>query len=280
MTDPQEPKPPAGPPMEPAAAPADLPTAGVPEPGQAPEGLPEPAAVVPQPERYPFWSYLDLAALAGMALPMLLVASLITLFLLHSIQWGPRIRALGPIAATFAFYGFWFLVLFALIRLRYGRPFWRSLRWVRSQPGVLACVLYGLLTAAVCVLLGVVLHPPEIKTPLEQLLQDSASVVLMGVFAVTLGPLCEELAFRGFLQPLLTRTFGAVGGVLLQAVPFTLLHGFEYAWSWQRLLIIFFAGASFGWMRHTSGSTANATYMHSAYNLTFFAGLLAQRYAR
>ncbi len=44
------------------------------------------------------------------------------------------------------------------------------------------------------------------------------------------------------------------------------------------LVIIFFAGAAFGWMRHRTGSTAAAALMHAGYNLVFFAGLLAQRH--
>jgi membrane protease YdiL (CAAX protease family) len=125
--------------------------------------------------------------------------------------------------------------------------------------------------------LGAILRPPDIKTPLEELMKDPASLLLVGIFAVTLGPLCEELAFRGFLMPLAVRTFGAIAGVLLAAAPFAVLHGFEYAWSWQRLVIIFFAGAAFGWMRYRSGSTAAAAIMHAGYNLVFFAGMLAQR---
>jgi membrane protease YdiL (CAAX protease family) len=102
----------------------------------------------------------------------------------------------------------------------------------------------------------------------------------MGFFAVTLGPLCEELAFRGFLQPLLVSTFGAVGGVLLQAVPFAALHGAEYAWSWQQLLVMLFAGSAFGWMRQRTGSTASATYMHAGFNLVVFLGMLVENFVR
>jgi uncharacterized protein len=77
---------------------------------------------------------------------------------------------------------------------------------------------------------------------------------------------------------LLVATFGAAGGVLLQAVPFAALHGAEYSWSWQQLLVMLAAGSAFGWMRHRTGSTAASTYMHAAFNLVVFVGMLAQRY--
>jgi membrane protease YdiL (CAAX protease family) len=113
--------------------------------------------------------------------------------------------------------------------------------------------------------------------PLMDLLRDRVSLILVGAVAVTLGPLCEELAFRGFLLPLLIRSLSALPGILITALLFASLHGPEYAWSWRHLLLITLAGVAFGWMRYRSGSTATATVMHAAYNLTFFVGMVAQR---
>lgn len=245
-----------------------------PPPEAEPPPPPEPT---PPAEEYPFWSWLDVAMLTALALPLMLITGLALYGLLHLLPPLPRVKAAGPIAATFSFYGLWFLALYALIRLRYGKPFWRSLAWVPPPQGLWNSAGWGLALALACIVLGVLLRPPEIKTPLEEMLKDPASVALIGIFAVTLGPLCEELAFRGFLMPLLVRSLGPLTGAMAAAAPFALLHGSEYAWSWQRLSIIFFAGAAFGWMRHRSNSTAAAAVMHSAYNLVFFVGLLAQR---
>ncbi len=246
------------------------------EPRQ-PEPPPPESEPQPAPERYPFWSWVDVLLLAVVALPLLIFTSLAAFGIMRTLPALPRVKAALPIAATFSFYALWFLVLYGLIRARYGRPFWRSMAWLRPPGGYIASFGWGLLLALGAILLGAILRPPEIKTPLEELMKDPASLMLVGIFAVTLGPLCEELAFRGFLMPLAVRTFGVIAGILLAATPFTLLHGFEYAWSWQRLVIIFFAGAAFGWMRFRSGSTAAAALMHAGYNLVFFAGLLAQR---
>ena len=112
--------------------------------------------------------------------------------------------------------------------------------------------------------------------PMQELLRDRASLVLVGIFAVTLGPLCEELSFRGFFLPLLARSLGAAGGVLLTAVAFSLMHGPQYAWSWRHILLITLAGVAFGVVRLRSGSTAAATIMHATYNLTFFVAYLVQ----
>src|SRR5256885_2249784 len=80
----------------------------------------------------------------------------------------------------------------------------------------------------------------------------------VATLAVTLGPVSEELIFRGFLFPLLARTFGVVVAILGAALPFALLHGPQYAWSWRHILLVLLAGCAFGWVRHRTGSTAVA----------------------
>jgi uncharacterized protein len=247
---------------------SDLP---VPPPAPEEQRPPEP--------RYPFWDYTDVLLLAALAVPLLVGATLSISLVFRLLHWTPRVKALGPIMIMFGFYGLWFLLLFQLIRARYGCPFWRSLAWLRPPRPVGAYVVWGLLTALAAIAVAIVLRPPPARTPLDELLNDRLSVLLLGIFAVTLGPLCEELAFRGFLMPLLARSFGALWGILLQAVPFAVLHGSEYSWSWQRLIPIYLAGVSFGWVRWASGSTAAATYAHGGYNLVVFAiGVAAQRF--
>jgi len=75
----------------------------------------------------------------------------------------------------------------------------------------------------------------------------------------------------------LVRSFGAVAGVVLAAIPFGLLHLSQYGGSWRHGLLITMAGVGFGWMRQVSGSTRAAAIMHAAYNFIFFAALFAQR---
>jgi membrane protease YdiL (CAAX protease family) len=101
-------------------------------------------------------------------------------------------------------------------------------------------------------------------------------LILTGLFGVSIGPLCEELAFRGFLMPLLIRSLGAWAGVLITALPFALLHGPQYSWSWQHIVLLALAGTAFGLVRHLSGSTAAAVMTHATYNLTFFSALVMQ----
>ena len=137
-------------------------------------------------------------------------------------------------------------------------------------------IVAGLAAALSVAVISYLIRTPNTSNPMTNLMQDRASVFLLAVFGVTLGPLCEELAFRGFLQPLLVRSFGPVAGILGAAIPFGLLHFQEYGNSWRHALMIALAGAAFGWMRHATGSTRASTLMHAAYNSLFFYALLGR----
>ena len=54
---------------------------------------------------------------------------------------------------------------------------------------------------------------------------------------------------------------------------FALLHGPEYQWAWQQLLVVGLAGVAFGYVRYKTGSTtARRSLLHSAYNVMGFLG--------
>jgi len=222
----------------------------------------------------PFWGYHDLLLFAAALFPALFGASLVVVatfqvFGLPGVGKAPQL-----LAAQFLGYAFWFAFLYALLRMKYGRPFLPALGWVRFGERFWEQLLLGIGVALGVSVLGAMLQTPDLETPMKKLLSDRTSLLLVGLSAATIGPVCEELAFRGFLQPLLVRSLGGVPGVLLTALPFSLLHCQQYAWSWRHVLLVTLAGAGFGGVRHRSGSTAAATIMHAAYNATFFVAML------
>jgi membrane protease YdiL (CAAX protease family) len=226
-----------------------------------------------------FWTYSDLFLFAGLALPAMLAGLGLVKGFLAIFRLRP-VRALELLAEQFVGYLFLFLILLVIFRLQYRRPFWESLGWRPFRASPLWVAAAGWSTAFVVVGLGYLIRTPTTSNPLTELLRDKISMILIGVFGMTFGPLAEELAFRGFLQPLLARSLGAAPGILLTALPFGLLHFSEYGNSWRHVLLICAAGAAFGWMRQTTGSTRASTLMHAAYNALFFAALWAGREAR
>ena len=170
-----------------------------------------------------------------------------------------------------------FGLLWVLFRFHHHRPFWKSLRWERSRRSVFGIVLAGVALALGVAVTSVVLRTPDLETPMKELLADPTSIALVAIFGTTLGPLFEELAFRGFMQPLFVRSFGAAAGILLAALPFGLLHLQQYGFSWRHGLLITLAGPVLAGCATARDRRAAAAIMHAAYNCTFFLALLAQR---
>jgi membrane protease YdiL (CAAX protease family) len=125
--------------------------------------------------------------------------------------------------------------------------------------------------------LGEWLHAPAIPSPLEGLISDRRSLIVLMIFVTLLGPIWEELLFRGFLFPLLAKSVGPWLGIVLSAIPFALLHGAQNQWSWQYVLLIFVAGCVFGFARFKTGSTVAAAIVHAGYNTLYAVGFLIQR---
>jgi membrane protease YdiL (CAAX protease family) len=242
-----------------------------------PELPPEaPPEIPPQPERHPFWGYGDFLVFAGLAIPSLLIGWVIVRAVFWALRLHPAVQTWELVLDQFAGYAIMFGALYGIFHLQYGRPFWHSLGWSTTRMPLLQIVLAGVGAVFVVSLLARAIQTPTTNNPMLELLKDRTSIVLIAVFGVTLGPICEELAFRGFLQPLLVRSFGTVPGIVGAALPFGLLHLQEYNYSWRHVLLVSVAGAGFGWMRHVTGSTKAAAIMHAVYNAIFFAAFATQ----
>lgn len=218
---------------------------------------------------HPFWSYEDLALLLAAILPALLIGSLLV-YLSHA-------RSMGVQALIFqvTLVGLLLLALWFLISWRYQQPFWRSLGWSWPVPWLWWCVLAGPVLAVLGSALGALLRAPEVEDPIRDLITGRLSLAIVVLFGVVLGPIYEELFFRGFLFPLLAKSFGPAAGIFLSALLFALLHGAQNQWAWQQITIVGIAGLVFGFVRHRTGSTAAATVVHAGFNLTQFVALLA-----
>ena len=223
----------------------------------------------------PFWGWLDAALFLALIAPCGVAALLLTKGLNRIFPLPSQLSFL--LAFQFIGYGIWLSSLYALLHLRYRRPFWESMAWKFPWRGAGATVLIGPVLAFAVGVGAYVLRTPEVNSELQAMMKDRFSIVLVGVFSATLGPVCEELVFRGFFQPLLIRQFGTHLGVLLCAAPFAVLHGPQYHWTWQIIVLLTLAGAVFGYTRLRTGSTAASTTVHAAYNLTYFTAYIAQQ---
>lgn len=224
------------------------------------------------PSRAPFFDYSDFFIFLGLCVPSLLIAAVLVR--------GVGIFIHTPTSAMLLLIqSVWYFLAFSsvavLFRIRYQEPFWRTLGWQRISFGAaVGAILAGPFLTLSIGLLGSALHMPEIDLPFDQMLESRGTTVLLGILIVILGPVAEELAFRGFLMPLLIRSIGAVSGIVLTGIIFGSVHGYEYQWSWQYMLLISLAGCAFGWAKYKTQSTIAGALMHGTFNLTQFAALL------
>jgi uncharacterized protein len=236
----------------------------------------ESPAANPQPPtpKDPFFDYADLFLFLGVCVPCLFLALLL-------VRAARIITAISTPIQLLLVQSVWYFLVFgslaALFRIRYHRPFWRSLSWRPiAFSGAAGAILAGPVLALSVGLLGSALRTPEINLPFEQMLGSRATIVLLGILVVILGPVSEELAFRGFLMPLLIRSLGAAAGIVLTGIIFGSVHGYEYKWSWQYMLLISMVGCVFGWAKYKTQSTMTSAFMHATFNLTQFAAFLVQ----
>jgi membrane protease YdiL (CAAX protease family) len=208
-----------------------------------------------------FWGYEDLALFLGAILP----SGFLGAVLVRTLHIGST--AARTLLFQCLLYAILLGAMYLLIAVRYRQPFWRSLGWTIPRFGFVECIVGGPLLALGTSLLGAAFKAPQVKDPIGNLITSRFSLAIVMLFLVVLGPVFEELVFRGFLYPLLAKSLGAAAGIVLTTIPFALLHGAQNQWAWQQITMIGIAGAVFGYARYRTGSTAASTMLHCGFNL-------------
>ncbi len=91
-------------------------------------------------------------------------------------------------------------------------------------------------------------------------------LLLIGTLTVVIQSAAEEVYFRGWLQPVLIRGWGAAAGVIVAALAFSALHVAGGARSPMTLLNIFLAGSLFGMIALRTGGILAAAAAHAGWN--------------
>src|SRR3979490_1718411 len=157
-----------------------------------------------------FWNYRDLALFLGLAAPCLLGGALLAKVALLALFISTSHKALELLPGQFIGYALLYMALAFIFHFEYERPFWRSLGWRWPEYRIPSIIALGSALAFSVAMLGALLKTPEVPAPMKELLSDRASLLAVAVAGVTIGPLCEELAFRGFMQALFILSLGGV----------------------------------------------------------------------
>ena len=156
------------------------------------------------------------------------------------------------------------IYLLLLIEGKYHAPFRSAIRWSwpRNAWGLL---LLGAFMLLVLSMLENLLPMPK-DTPFDKLFSRPRDAYLIAIIAVSLGPLVEELFFRGFLYPVLARRWGMAWAIFLTALPFAVMHMPQYGWAWGALAVIFIVGVVCGTVRAVTKSVGASFLVHVGYN--------------
>ncbi len=237
--------------------------------------LSETLTPLPVVEEESSWGYTDLLIFAFLSLIAFVIAQLSLMGMMAVFHLKHEESAEVLLPSQIVMYFLLFAILYSIIKLQGGRSFWSALAWKPSSFSPAAAVFFGIVLAIAIGLLAKLLRTPDVDSPMKHLLERRSTTIEFAAIGITLGPFIEELVFRGFVQPVLVRSVGAIGGILLTAMMFGALHLAQNAFTWQSGVLITLAGAAFGIMRQLSGSTRDCTWMHMAYNSTFFLALFA-----
>ena len=230
-----------------------------------------PPIVIAEPDR-PFWGFAEIFLIAALFIPAVLAGSFAVQTASGYLHVDPKL-GFPLLIAEFIGYGIVFIALRVLFA-RYGRPLFESLGWVPQPFRPLDLAVLGVVLYVVVIVLGNILGFPNVETPFDKLLNDALSRTAIVLFGTTLGPVIEELLFRGFLQPVLVESFGVLPGILATSVVFGGMHLMQNAFLWQSGVLITLVGFVLGVVRHVSGSTRASAITHVSYNALPFLVLL------
>lgn len=189
----------------------------------------------------------------------------------------PAIKAVALGLQQLLWFGILFVYLFARIRIGSRLPFWKTLGW-RSVPPVrnsratayVLFVLGGMVLAAL-VQMGSALAPPEKPLPIQEFFQSKETILLLTGMAILMAPLVEETIFRGYLYPVMARSLGIRGGVLLTGTLFGLAHAAQLWGGWLQIVLLVVVGIAFTAVRAWARSVVACYFAHLGYNSMLFA---------
>jgi membrane protease YdiL (CAAX protease family) len=196
-----------------------------------------------------------------------------------------------------AWYLITLLVSMAVFPLIWGKSFFDGLEWRASAAARYRWRLFSAALACFAVaIVDEILIPGPTNTPIDQTFRMPGAIWLLFGFGVTLAPLIEEIAYRGFLLPALCTAYdwtteritgsiapqpddngrprwsttAMVTASVATSVPFALMHGDQTSYALGPFLLLIGVSLVLCWVRLATRSLAASVVVHSSYNLLLF----------
>jgi membrane protease YdiL (CAAX protease family) len=199
------------------------------------------------------------------------------------------------IAAQAVWYVELWIVAILVFGLWWGRSLFKGICWNsnNARRWFLRLAAIGLATGAAITLAGNFVPIPKATPILKDIQTSTASAWVLMIFGITLAPLTEELAFRGFMLPSIinifrwmqrrrwigegtVRGFGIPLSIVLTSAVFALVHSAQVSHAWGPVLLIGLVSVVLCIVRLRTSSVAAGVVVHASYNFLLFAALLYQ----
>ena len=169
-------------------------------------------------------------------------------------------------------YALIFLFLYVTLAVLRGLPFWSSLGWKKLKSNLawgrrspLAFFLSGCGLAIFVFAASARVKGTE-NMPIQEVLKNRNTAMLLMAMAVLVAPLVEETVFRGYLYPLFAKSFGIGPGIVVTGVLFGLMHGAQLGWTWGIVALLILVGIVFTVARAYTGTVLASFLLHLGYN--------------
>jgi membrane protease YdiL (CAAX protease family) len=242
--------------------------------------------LLPEDLRVP-WGWMDLLFLVAVAISGTFVVSL--LLIKGFAIFGVSFRQVQNIAGDRNLFLILNQALLSVVLLAYlatqmrhsfRRPFWRTIGWrpVETGPTPRAAAYLGLIFSGCMLAILVTLSSSALKNntkmPIEQFFQDRRSALLLMSLGVLLAPVLEETIFRGYIYPVVARSFGVNAGILITGTLFGLLHASQLWGGWAQIALLVVVGIVFTYARARTHTVVASYLLHVSYNSFLFLGFL------
>jgi membrane protease YdiL (CAAX protease family) len=241
---------------------------------------------VPQDLRVP-WTWLDLFLLALLAL---VGSTLFKLLLLGAFgKFGIGAVQIQKTPALFGLFALLQQVLIVIalmgylalqLRLNFRVPFWRTIGWRSLEPGAipafvraLGLVVCGFVIALSVETLTLLFRNKAVKLPIQALYQDRRVVLALALMSVLVAPLFEETIFRGYIYPVVARSYGVAVGILGTGILFGLMHAPQLWGGWLQIGELVAVGIIFTCARAFTRTVLASFLLHVSYNFLVSFGL-------
>ena len=241
---------------------------------------------LPEDLRVP-WGWIDLLVLVVVAFAGTVVVSLllIKVFAIFGVSFRHIQNAAGEknlfLILNQAFLSVVLLAYLATqMRHTFRAPFWRTIGWRPLETGhtprpiaYLGLILSGFMLAILVTLSSSAFKATK-QMPIEQFFQDRRSALLLMSLGVILAPVLEETIFRGYIYPVVARSFGVNAGILVTGTLFGLLHASQLWGGWAQIALLVVVGIVFTYARARTHTVVASYLLHVSYNSFLFLGFL------